>query len=100
MKKNQTIFFSVLSLGIGLIVGYSINRFISYDKEYFELEYDYSDEKLGLIKKGSLLQYDQTYSEGFTRYILYLNIHDSQSPVKNKNSKDVIPYWIKKDTLQ
>lgn len=66
--------------------------------EYFELQDDYYDAELGNIKKGTLLKYDESFSEGFTRYILFLNIHDSQAPsFKKENSNNVIiPYWIEK----
>ena len=69
---------------------------------YFELEENYIDENLGTIKKGTKLRYDESFSEGFTRYVLYINIHDSQHPkiLNEDNSETIIPYWIEKEEVK
>jgi hypothetical protein len=95
MKKNILIGF--ICLFIGVFIGYNINKYKS-KLEYFELQENYTDKELGTIKKGTILKYDQGFSEGFTRYILFLNIHDSEQPkLKEENIEDVIPYWIEKE---
>jgi hypothetical protein len=97
--KKKILLTSIISVVIGVFIGLFINSFAFNKKtEYFELEQDYVDENIGIIKKGTLLKYDQPFSEGFTRYILYLNIHDSEAPKFKKETfnDEVIPYWIEK----
>lgn len=62
---------------------------------------DYYIDDIGSLKTGTLLQLDEAMSEGFTRYILYLNISDGEilEKYKAKEKHMIIPYWlIIKDT--
>lgn len=60
-----------------------------------------------IFPKGASLYYDTGFSEGFSRYIMYVNISDSYTNDKNIlefNQEDIIsPIWlnkIDKDTLE
>jgi hypothetical protein len=97
--KKQILLTTIISLSIGILIGLFISTYNPYKKmEYFELQEDYIDDGLGVIKKGTLLKFDQSYSEGFARFILYLNIDNSEAPkFKEKSFENkVIPYWIEK----
>jgi uncharacterized protein YxeA len=95
----KNIFKILVILIIGIILGFFISKKMSFEKpSYVVLQSDYYHQELGILKKGTKLKYDQGFSEGFTRYILYLNIHDSQHPkLLNENRNEIIiPYWIEK----
>jgi hypothetical protein len=97
--KKKSLLTNVIILGIGVLIGLLVSNYTYNRKiEYFELQEDYTDDSLGVIKKGTLLKYDQPFSEGFTRFILYINIHDSEAPKFKKESlnNEIIPYWIEK----
>jgi hypothetical protein len=96
----KNLFKPMIILFVGIFLGYVGSKKITFeDESYVELPCDYSHKELGLIKKGTKLKCDQDFSEGFTRYILYLNIHDSQHPTLSKENatKEIIPYWIEKN---
>lgn len=68
---------------------------------YFKLDTDYRVAEYGLLKKGTLIQYDEGMSEGFTRFKLYLNLKGG-GLIQDSNKIDVIiPYWLNKvDTIK
>lgn len=71
---------------------------------YVVLPRDYEvGENGGLLKKGVKLRVDEGFGEGFTRYILYLNIRDSE-PIEldsEVTKYDIKPYWLQPiDTLK
>ena len=51
------------------------------------------------IKSGTLVKFDKAMPENFSRYILYLNIHDGEEIMKYGNSKRglIVPYWLNPD---
>jgi AraC-like DNA-binding protein len=95
--KNFIKFFIVLSTG--LVLRYFISKKTSFEKpSYVELPTDYFHDELGVIKKGTQLKFDEGFSEGFSRYILYINISDAENLMlkKSDNINEIIPYWIEK----
>lgn len=97
-RKNnlKTITFYLLGIitGIILCVLYS---WTTQKINYVTLPKDYiiTGDK-GVIKKGTKLKVDKGFGEGFTRYILYLNVRDSEpielDSVQGKN--EIKPYWL------
>ena len=69
-----------------------------YEKQpYFELSEDVYINEVGNLKKGTILKYDDSYSEGFTRFILYLNAKGIDlKEYKDNNNNEIIPYWLEK----
>jgi hypothetical protein len=90
-----------LTLGIFIGVagcGLFYRLFLFKEKRYFELQSNYRIESQGTLKQGTLLQYDHGYPEGFTRYILYLNLKDPNVKERMSEQKDeVVPYWLERD---
>lgn len=85
----------ILGVVIGVIGCILFYRFSPVERRYFELQSDYKIEGQGTLKKGTLLQYDRGYSEGFTRYILYLNLKDINLKEHKPDRKgEIIPYWL------
>jgi hypothetical protein len=76
--------------------------FIRRSNEYVEVKSDYLIENGGIVKNGTLLKIDKPMSEGFTRYILYLNLQDGELLDKHLEDESdvVIPYWLSSDTLK
>lgn len=74
--------------------------FLKRTNEYVELTKDYAIENGGVIKHGSVLKIDKPFSEGFTRYILYLNLSDGEQVLRHETERKdvVIPYWLQSDT--
>ncbi|MBU2554485.1 MAG: hypothetical protein KKF98_08515 [Bacteroidetes bacterium] len=100
MKKifNSKVAFFIFGFILGLIVIIILNKinFNNSENEYYKLESDYCIDNVGVLKIGTLLKTDKGMSEGFTRYILYLNISDGEVlenyPTKEKNM--IMPYWL------
>lgn len=101
IKSKWTIFF------IGFIVGISTCMLMAFkytnrkEKVYFKLKKDYCIQNAGYLKAGTIIQIDEGMSEGFDRFILYLNLSSGQKldiyEAEHKNT--VIPYWLtEKDT--
>jgi hypothetical protein len=96
IKSKWLIFF------IGFITGITVCKILisrqGSDKEdsYFKLKHDYCIEDVGHLESGTIIKIDKGMSEGFTRYILYLNISDSQQFDKYETEQKniVIPYWL------
>lgn len=90
---------TLIILSIGVALGILISKKISFEKpNYVILQSDYSHQELGFLKKGTKLKYDEAMPEGFSRYILYLNISDADKlkPEKSNNINEIDPYWIEK----
>ena len=86
---------------LGIILGLSIGFYlwgIEYPK-YVELQEDVIISDIGEIKRGTILKVDEEMSEGFTRYILYLN-NKGIGVREYKQDKEkvnlIIPYWLEK----
>lgn len=100
MKKlfssKWIIFFCGFALGIMVFGFYTFRTEKNIDNVYFKLKGDYCIENMGRLKSGTLLQVNKGMSEGFTRYILYLNLSDGEKVEKyNTKEKDmIIPYWL------
>mgnify|MGYP003575240356 CR=1 FL=1 len=99
MKKTVLYFCCVI---VGVLIGFVLSKNISLDhSKYYILENDYRDDSGSTIKKGTKLKFDKGYSEGFSRYILYINIEDFEEPekqdLKSNNYNEIIPYWFEKD---
>jgi len=105
MKKlfssKWTVFFSGFVFGSLVFSLYLYSMGSHSANEYFKLKGDYCIDDVGHLKSGTLLQVDKEMSEGFTRYILYLNISDGEEieKYKTKEKDMIIPYWLNiKDT--
>ena len=95
MKKGILIGF-IFSVLIGLIVSRVLYFKISRDVKYVELLQNYWIEDIGYLKKGTILKIDEGMSEGFTRYILYLNLKGKETKLYNHNKYYyIIPYWLR-----
>lgn len=89
---------NLTSIILGILIGIlfsSIYFFSNNDYSYFELSEDVNVTGIGNLKKGTLLKYDNSYPEGFTRFILYLNSKNVDLKKTSKKDK-IIPYWIEK----
>ena len=95
--KNRKILIFLLGTICGIIIGIVVNYLTPKENNYVKLKKDYCIENIGIIKKGSILKFDKAFSEGFSRYILYVNIHDAEDLDKHQTDKQgmVIPYWLR-----
>lgn len=106
MKKLYRSKFVIFILGlfIGLLICRVHNHnMFNNTNEYYELQNDYSIDNVGVLKSGTLVKIVEGMDEGFSRYILYLNISDGEELTKHhEKEKDmVIPYWlVPKDSLK
>ena len=64
------------------------------DNPYVVLKTDYKIGGAGLINKGTILRVDEGMSEGFTRFILYLNLKGGEYEKHSDNYTGIIPYWL------
>ncbi len=99
--KNLLIF--LLGLLTGLVVSFFAIYFFFFREvnQYVETKSDYNLENGSVIRRGTVLKIDQTFSEGFTRYILYLNLTDGERVERHDEPIHdiVIPYWMSPDTI-
>jgi hypothetical protein len=84
---------------LGLILGIAATLFATHfrqkDYTYVQLKHDYHIVGIGEVKKGTILRFDEAMSEGFTRYVLYLNLKDDDVTIHKTDHKyTVIPYWL------
>lgn len=80
---------------IGIVVGVWVCFMIKAKSLYFELSEDAVIEGVGNLKKGTLIKYDDSYPEGFTRFVLYLNADDIDlKKVEGTKRNEIIPYWL------
>lgn len=95
----KNIFKILVVLIIGIVLGFFVARKASIEKpKYVILQSDYYHQELGLLKKGTKLRFEKGMSEGFSRYILYLNISDADKLELKKSNhiNEIEPYWIEK----
>lgn len=96
MKK---ILIFISGIVAGVIVGYILKDEVYVNNTYVKLKNDYCVEDVGFLEKGTLLKFDQAYSEGFSRYILYLNLQSVNSSFTDNydtnHKNEIIPYWLK-----
>ena len=87
---------------IGIVFGVILNKCYHYfdegQYEYYILDSDYHGENKSILKKGTVISYDQGFSEGFSRYVLYINIKDSEAPKKLKKGEEIHPFWFEIDS--
>ena len=103
MKKNFLYFIGGFILASLLLVAYykyNSNKFLE-DTPYFILNKDYEIEKNGVLKKGTKVKFDKGMDEGFSRFILYLNIKGGDiKKDTTEQSNIIIPYWLNEaDTM-
>ena len=92
---------------IGILTGVIITSFLFWynysDSYYVALKHDYNIENIGTLQAGTKLRFDGAMSEGFTRYVLYVNVDGGieVEPAEDERSYLKIPYWLSPiDTLQ
>jgi len=97
-----------MKIMLGFIVGFAFGLIVAllfyfvfqdYNYEYVKTNKDYVISDMGgVLKKGVLLRVDAGMSEGFTRYILYLNLKEEAGIENYKTDKDayhlILPYWL------
>jgi len=96
MKKN------ILLLFIGLSIGAILMSFIEKYREnaqktkYIELKEDFSLDNGSILQQGTLLRIDNPASEGYTRYILYVNYKSNAATEQRIYEKEnlIKPYWM------
>lgn len=93
MKK---LIIAVFIIGFTLGCGISFLLINQLMHEYITLDQDYKMDNGSVIKKGTFLEVDKGFSEGFTRYFLYINIHDSEMPdsMNIEKSKTKKVHWL------
>ena len=91
----KRIYIYIIGLISGIILMISLD-FILTDYSYVELQSDYKIANIGLLEKGAKLKIEKGFSEGFTRYSLFLNLHDGEiTKMISLDKKRVeIPYWL------
>lgn len=94
MKSKILIFILGIAVGISLVlfIKNKINK-----KEYVILNSTYSCSNGSLIKEGTKLCYDSAFSEGFSQYIMYINIEEQDKrleKVEPPPKYSIIPYWF------
>lgn len=100
MKMN------ILMLVIGLSIGALLMSFIRNKQQgevqtkYIELKEEFLLSNGGVLKKGTMLRIDKPASEGYTRYLLYINYKSEEGiELKSYNKANLIkPYWMHRDT--
>ncbi len=97
MKKNKLIY-GITGVIIGVLLSSIFNFwFLKPDFSYFILNEDTYIGEVGTLKKGTILRYDDSYPEGFTRFILYLNVKGIDlRKSKEDNDNKIKPYWLEK----
>lgn len=94
MKKN--IIFFILGLIIGILSLSFIGSRKNSETKYIELKRDFILDNGSLLKSGSLLKIEEAFSEGHTRYILYVNSKGHKyTELKTFKKENLIhPYWM------
>ncbi|UPT68593.1 MAG: hypothetical protein M0D57_08220 [Sphingobacteriales bacterium JAD_PAG50586_3] len=96
MKLNKGFVWGIV---VGVMVTLAIVYFLSdkngQSNKYVQLNGDYTIADVGTLKKGTILKIDKAMSEGFTRYVLYLNLKGDSVTLYNTEHPDkIIPYWL------
>lgn len=88
------IFILGLAIGAGVFILLGSSKQQNAKAKYIQLKNNYKIEGAGYLTKGTILRIDEPMDEGFTRYIIYLNLNDGEI-VDNYSSKyDIFPYWL------
>lgn len=84
------------ALGLSLNLIYNYFSIKDHEGDYYELKNDYFISSVGFLKSGTIIHFDKPMPESFSRYILYLNIHDGEEMRKIDIGKEgmIIPYWL------
>ena len=90
---------TVISFILGVMIGGFVVFYLNIttntpNSKYLKTDKDYYLHNGSTIKSGTSLKIDEGMSEGFTRYILYINAK-SISGVVVEEKYSIIPYWIK-----
>ena len=95
--KTINSFISGFATGVGVLLAFYFLVFAKGESKsfkYVQLKDDYKIEDVGTLKENNTAN-GRGRSEGFTRYMLYLNlkggnteIHKTEHPVKS------FPYWL------
>ncbi len=75
----------ISSFVAGAILCFCIINYLNFSNnkyDYVVLQKDYKIGNIGYLKSGSILRVDESYPEGFTRYILYLNMSQVEKTQK------------------
>lgn len=95
MRSKATIFLLGTVFGVAiLLIKDHISFYKSNKERYFVLQRDYRIENGGLLKKGTSLKFDEGMSEGFDRFILYLNVKGGQIVIDTISPNQIVPYWL------
>lgn len=94
MKK--TIISYLIGVFSGIVISVIYIIVSSSGNTYIQLQADYQIDNGGKLKNGTILKTDKVFSEGFTRYILFINLRDSEKvkPYNAIRSDVTIPYWL------
>ena len=90
----------IIGFIFGIVIVLSLYFFVFLRNEeksfkYVQLKEDYKIDDIGMLKKGTILRIDEEMSEGFTRYILYLNLKYEEVEFYETEYPDmIIPYWL------
>lgn len=89
----------IIIFGLGLILGAGIFLLLGNSTKtttkYIKLKNDYRVGDAGYLKKGTILKIDEAMPEGFTRYILYVNLkYDDVDNYTTEKENEIIPYWL------
>ena len=98
----KSIHIKLLVFALGVAVGVFLSLFwrkgssVSDKNSYIKLEGDFCIDGVGYLREGTLIKFDREFSEGFSRYILYLNFPSSYSgsPYSTGREHEIIPYWL------
>lgn len=96
--KTRTGFITGFATGLVVLLAFYFLVFAKSESKpykYVKLKDDYIIEDVGTLKKGAILRIDEGMSEGFTRYILYLNYKGGNTEIyKTGHPDEIIPYWL------
>jgi hypothetical protein len=101
MKKSLLILFLGLCIGAFLMHLIGQNKGKEAQTKYIELKENFLLDNGIVLKKGTFLRFDKTLSEGFKRYILYVN-YKSDATIESKDymlENLVKPYWMYRDSI-
>lgn len=93
---KSKIIFTLIGVIIG-VVSCCVFNYYGRSNEYYTLCKDYNIEDVGTIKKGTIIKFDKPFSEGFNRFVIYINISDAEDLIPYKTDKNnlIIPYWLR-----
>ena len=96
--KTINSFISGFATGVGVLLAFYFLDFAKGESKsfkYVQLKDDYKIEDVGTLKEGAILRIDEGMSEGFTRYMLYLNLKGGNTEIhKTEHPDEIIPYWL------